>query len=280
MRPAVTSLLSLCLLAGCSAPDVATFAQKLTTAEERAFAHSYLQLLATGQIDSVAALLAPNLRSDTAVRTLQEVGALLRDARLDSLQLIGVNVHTTVGTDIHEVNLSYEVPTTNGHWLTTNVATRSAQGRTSVIGCSAHRIPRRLEEINAFTLADKSGLHYLWLALAGLMLLTTLTAAVRLVTAKGMPRRWLWAVVALIASPAFVLNWTTGQVAVANNLFVLFGAAFARAGAAAPWSVTFALPIGAAVAYLRLRAWRSAQATREARLRAERERQGRGPPRP
>ncbi len=42
---------------------------------------------------------------------------------------------------------------------------------------------------------------------------------------------------------------------------VLFGAAFTRPRAAASWSLTFALPFGAAVAYLRARAWRNAQAT-------------------
>ncbi len=136
-----------------------------------------------------------------------------------------------------------------------------------VIGFSAHRIPSLLEEINAFTLADKSGLHFLWLALAGLIPVMTLATAVRVVRAKGMPRPWLWAIAALIASPAFVLNWTTGQPSVANNLFVLFGGAFAQPGAAAPWSVTFALPIGTAVAYLRLRAWRTAQAAARAVLR-------------
>jgi hypothetical protein len=74
-----------------------------------------------------------------------------------------------------------------------------------------------------------------------------------------MPRRWLWAVAALIASPAFTLNWTTGQAVLANNMFILFGGAFFRSGAATPWSLTFAMPIGALVAYLRFRAWRNAR---------------------
>lgn len=136
------------------------------------------------------------------------------------------------------------------------------QGHPTVVGVSAQPIPGRLEEINAFTLAGKSGLHYLWLILAGLMPVITLSAAVRLVTARGMPRRWPWAIVALIATPAFVLNWTTGQVTIGNNIFILFGAAFTRPGPAAPWSLTFAVPIGAAVAFLRFRAWRNARMSR------------------
>ena len=251
--------LLLWLLPGCAGPDLTAFANKMTTPEERAFAESYLRLLSTGEIDSAAALLAPGLRSDTTVRMLQEVSALLRGTRLDSLHVIGVNSNQHVGTKTRELNLSYEAPTANGGWLTTNVATRSAQGATWVIGVSAHFVPRRLEDLNAFTLAHKSIANYLWLALAALMPVITIGTAVRLFAAKGMPRRWLWGLIALIASPAFILNWTTGQAAMANSLFVLFGAALARPGAAAPWSITFAIPVGALIAYLRLRAWQNAQ---------------------
>ena len=274
MRLAAIRLFAVFLLAGCATGDLDVFAREHTTAEERAFALSYLQLLAAGRIDSAATLLAPNLRSDTATLTLGQVGRVLRDARLDSLHLIGVNISDNAGTEDHDLNLTYEAPTSTGRWLTTNVATRSAQGHSSVIGVSAHRIPGRLEEINAFTLADRSPLHYVWLVLAGLMPLITLAAAVRVIAAKGMPRRWFWAVVALIASPAFVLNWTTGQVAIANNLFVLFGAAFDRPGVAAPWAVTFAVPIGATVAYVRLRAWQRVRRASEAARSGQR--QGRG----
>ena len=206
-------------------------------------------------------MIAPSLRTDTLTRTLQRIGTLLHEVHLDSLQLIGVNINDDRGSGSHALNLTYEVPTTNGGWLTTNVATQVVQGHRSIIGLSANRVPARLEEINAFTLMHQSARHYLWFAFALLMPLITLTVAVRLITAKGMPRRWLWAFAALIASPAFVLNWTSGQVAVQNSLFILFGAAFTRPGAAAPWSLTFAMPVGAVVAYLRYRAWRNARAT-------------------
>jgi hypothetical protein len=270
LRHIANPLLLLCLLSSCSGPDVASFAQAHTTPDERAFARGYLGLLAAGQTDSAVALLDPSLRNDTTVRALQVVGALLRDARLDSLHIIGARAwdHLFLGSAprAHDLNLSYEVPTASGGWLATNVATRSVVGQRSVIGVSARPIPGRLEAINAFTWAGKSGRHYLWLALAGLMPLITLTMATRVIMAKGMPRRWLWAIGALVASPAFVLNWTTGQMGLTNGVFILFGGAVDRAGAAAPWTVTFAVPIGTAVAHLRFRAWRDAHVARAARL--------------
>ena len=259
MRLTSIPLVLLCILVSCSPPDLNTFARKHTSPEERAFAENYLHLLSGARLDSAAALLAPNLRTDTAAYGLKVVSALLRDARLDSLHLIGVNVLTNAGTQSRDVNLSYELATTRGRWLSANVATRSVRGETSVIGFSAHILPGRLEELHAFTLVGKSFVHYLWLALAVIVPLVTIGTAIRVIRAKGMPRRWLWAVAALIASPAFTLNWTTGQGVLANNLFVLFGGAFVRSGPAAPWSLTFAVPIGAFVAYLRFRAWRNAR---------------------
>jgi hypothetical protein len=203
MRLTSTPLVLLCLVLSCYPPDLDTFAREHTTPEERAFSANYLHLLSGAQLDSAAALLAPNLRTDTVTRGLEVVSALLRDARLDSLHLIGVKIAYHARTQSRDVNLSYEIPTTGGSWLTANVAARSAQGHTSVIGFSANVVPRRLEELHAFTLVDKSFTHYLWLALAVLVPLVTIAMAIRLIRAKGMPRRWLWAVVALIASPAF-----------------------------------------------------------------------------
>jgi hypothetical protein len=52
------------------------------------------------------------------------------------------------------------------------------------------------------------------------------------------------------------LNWTTGEVGVRNLLFLFFGGAVASAGPAAPWIVSFAVPIGAGIAYLRVWRWR------------------------
>src|SRR2546430_5921971 len=51
-------ILCLCFLPSCSAPDLGTFARKHTRPEERAFAQQYLQLLASGQIDSAASMIA------------------------------------------------------------------------------------------------------------------------------------------------------------------------------------------------------------------------------
>jgi len=254
-RHCVVPMVAVALAAGC-ATDIPSFANRFTTPGERAFPRGYLQLLADGRLDSAFSLLAPELRTDTTRRLMSQVAALLRDAQLDSMRLIGVNT-ASFGTGSHDVNLTYEMPTTaSGRWVTSNVATHRAGPNVSVIGFSAYPINGPLEVLNHFTLSGKTAAHYIWLTLALLMPIVTITVAVFVARARGMPRRWLWVVASLIATPAFFINWTTGKVGFSNGWFLLFGGAATSAGPAAPWIVAFALPIGAGIAYLKVRRWR------------------------
>src|SRR5438093_6343644 len=179
-----------------------------------------------------------------------KIATLLKDAHLDCMRLIGVNVRSFGASNRH-VNLTYEMPTsTAGSWVTSNVATRRAGPSVAVTGFSAYPIKGPLEILNRFTLSERSPAHYVWLALALLMPLVTITVAVYVARARGMPRRWLWVFASLIATPAFFINWTTGKVGFSNGWFLLFGGAATSAGPAAPWTVSFAVPIGAGTAKL------------------------------
>jgi len=185
-----------------------------------------------------------------------KIATLLKDADLDSMRLIGVNVGT-FGAGNREVNLTYEMPTAGGsRWVMSSVATRRAGPSVSVTGFSAYPINGPLETLNRFTLSGRSPVHYVWLALALLMPLVTTTVAISVARARGMPRRWLWLFASLIATPEFFINWTTGEVGVRGASFLLFGGAATSAGPAAPWIVAFALPVGAGIAYLKMRQWR------------------------
>ena len=116
--------------------------------------------------------------------------------------------------------------------LPPNVATRSAQGSVSVIGFSAHLVPGRLEDLNAFTLAHKSIANYLWLVLTALMPVITIGTAVRLVAAKGMPRRWLGLMRASIASTIWQFSTTRMLEQYVEKLYLPAAGAAAKPAAA------------------------------------------------
>jgi hypothetical protein len=119
-----------------------------------------------------------------------------------------------------------------------------------------------LAEANAFQLAGKPPKHYLVLAAAVISCLISLGTA--LVLARtAMPRRWLWAFVALLGYGQFSLNWSTGEVGTALLRVQLFGAGFVRFGIVSPWIVSFSLPLGAAYALWRRQRFMTAGARAE-----------------
>jgi hypothetical protein len=246
--------LLLAALAAC-ATDPASFAEKYAAREDRAFALDYLQLLVDGHLDSAAAFIAPAIKSDTAVKVLAQAATLLRSARLDSLHVVGVNIRKGADRGERELNLTYEMPTRDHRWLLANVATRRTGAQVLVIGFSASSMNDQLETVHRFTLAGKTPLHYLWLVLATGIPLLTITVAVNVARTKRFPRRWLWTIIALLATPTFALNWSTGHAEIENSLVTLFGGSALRASSAAPWTISFALPLGALIAYFRLRRW-------------------------
>ena len=250
--------LYLLLVAAC-ATDPGAFALRHTSPAERQFARAYLQLLADGGVDSAFRLLDPELRSDTALRALTGVAGILQHAQLDSMRVIGVNLNTAAGADKwRAVNLTYEFPGASPQWIAANVATREHSGSVTVIGFSAYPLPGPLEGLNRFNLAGKSLGHYVVLMLAVLLPLLAIWVSVKLVRARGMPRRWLWAIAALVGSPVLALNWSTGQTSFSATWFLLLCASALKAGPGAPWVVSVAVPIGSGVSYLKLRAWRRA----------------------
>jgi hypothetical protein len=235
--------------------DPADAVQRWVRPAERQFAEHYVALWQRDELDSAFALLAPELQTDTARIILAQVVGLLLGRTFDSVAVIGVNVRT-VDDSARHVNLTYQA-LDSAQYYVMNVASRLEQDGYVVEGFSAYPIATSLFELNALSFSGKSPLHYICLALAGLMFLITIATAISVFATRGMPKRWLWGLVALIASPVFTLNWTTGAASINAMSFVFFGAALARSGPAAPWMVSLAFPVGALVALWRRTRWKA-----------------------
>lgn len=246
-------MLTLTTLALACRADPVAFADRFTTPAERQFSLDYLALLESQRIDSAFALLIPELQSDTVRQQLVAVATILANHPLDSTSLIGVQLQSTAGTRF--VNLSWEYPS-HGQWIATNVAARySPPTPARVAGFSAQLLVQSLRTLNRFTLQDRSVVHIVWLVAVIGMPLFCLTVAARVLTTRGMPKRWIWALVALVGVARFSLNWTTADVAVSPLYLTLFAAGATKAGPAAPWILSFALPLGAVLALVRYRRW-------------------------
>ena len=121
---------------------------------------------------------------------------------------------------------------------------------------SARTIAHPLEDDRQFTLRGRSIVHYLWLLLMCVAVITSLATAVFVGTRRDMPKRWLWMLASLFGGGAFTLNWMTGAISFQLLNVLLLSGAVVRAGPASPWGVTFAIPVGALFALRKHRRWR------------------------
>ena len=239
-------------LAGCSQDAML---QRMVPPGADARARAYLALFQRAQVDSALVRLTPELRAQ-GEGGFRQLAAFLEGRSLDSARLIGVQVRDfrSDRRDERHVNLSYEFHDAKG-WFIANVATVERGGDWQVEGATARTLPASLETINAFTLSGRSARHWLWLLLTVAAFATSVVVAVRVARARGMPRRWLWFVVALFGLGQFSLDWATGAWGIKPLYVMLLSAGFMKAGPVAPWILSFAIPVGAIVAEARRRRW-------------------------
>ena len=110
-----------------------------------------------------------------------------------------------------------------------------------------------VETLTAFSLSGKSALHYLFLAL-GLASFSTIVVALTLIArTKGLKRKWLWIVGALIGAGSFAIDWSTGAASVKPFSVQLLGAFAVQPGGLAAWQVGFGIPVVAVIFLMRRR---------------------------
>ena len=254
LRP-IRRLATLALL-GCSACSREDAIRRFTPADADARARAYLGLFIAGHVDSATARLLPSLQGGDADQQLARIRDVFDGQPTDSTRAIGAQTNNFSG--IRHVNMTYELHSARG-WMVANVATVDSAGGWFVEGVSASPIDRPLEEQNRFILRGKTPVHYLWLLLTILAPVLSFGTAVWIASRRAMPRRWRWVFASVVGLGMFSLNWTTGETAIRVVHFQLGSAGVMRAGAAAPWILTFALPLGAVAALLRYRRWSSSR---------------------
>ena len=226
--------------------------RRFTPADADARARAYLGLFIAGHVDSATAHLLPSLQGADADQQLARIRDVFDGQPTDSMHAIGAQTNNFNG--IRHVNMTYELHSARG-WMVANVATVDSAGGWFVEGVSASPIDRPLEEQNRFSLRGKTAFHYLWLLLTILAPVLSFGTAVWIASRRAMPRRWRWVFASVLGLGMFRLNWTTGETAIRVAHIQLGSAGIMRAGAAAPWILSFALPLGAIAALLRYRRW-------------------------
>jgi hypothetical protein len=143
---------------------------------------------------------------------------------------------------IHSLTLEYEYPEM---WLLATVSIKRMNGFTTIAGLNVTPIADSLESINTFSLAGKSALQYLILALALAGPIFCIYVLVVCVRTRNQNRKWLWAIFILFGVGRLAINWTTGEPTFTPLAVNIPCGSFTAIPAYGPWTVAVFLPLGA-----------------------------------
>jgi hypothetical protein len=229
-------LLCLAFVAGCNQDSMIA---KFTPHPEAEIARQAIDDWRTGHVDRLTVLLSPALAGDT--EQLIAGGAQLSSAAPLSVKLVGLKRHVT--NDVKRYDLMYEYAF-GGRWMIAEVVIIEQGDRREIAGIHAQMHDRSLEQVNDFTLGQKSAEHYLVLFLCCLSPLVSLTAFVLCLRTPMRRRKIWWALFTLVGFVTWYFNWSTGELEFRPISLQLFGAS-AFASPYGPWTLGVSIPVGA-----------------------------------
>ena len=230
-------------LAGCNFPV------KFATDQQEAVAKGWLQQLRDRHFDAIEAAADDALRTDALRPELEKMADAIPPGEPTSVVLVG-DQHFASSAG-NAVNLTYEYDY-GGRYLLANVAVRTKDGVSRIIGMSAHQLSQPLEAQHRFELGGHAPVAYLALAGAILMPLFSLAVLVLCIRTPLKGRKWPWILFILVGFCSVSVNWATDAWAFQVLSFQALSASVLSTGPYSPWVIGFSLPVGA-VLFL---AWR------------------------
>jgi hypothetical protein len=242
----------LMLLSGC---NQAGELKRLTPPEHDRLAREFLDAVRARDTVSILDRVTPSLQVPGSLDSLWAVASRLPGGPIDTLRQVGLNRVRT--NSRYRTSLAYEIHTSAG-WGLAVVNILEQGGQRSVEGFYTKPLPAAIETTNGFSLRGGNPVGFLVLLLALLCAGFTIVAAV-IVVKERIPRRWLWALFALLGVAPVTVNWATGQVSFQLLSVALFSAGIISAGIGGPWLVSAAFPAGAIAAVHKVRSVRRAR---------------------
>jgi hypothetical protein len=245
--PIVVAALTAIALSGCSQES---FLRRIAPPESQLYVRRFVDSLAVAPVDRIAREFTTRLAQEAGVldslRNVQRQFAMI--GTVDSATLVGANAFSSPGSNTVHRDLSFEVYGARGIALV-QVRLVEAGIQRQIDALHIEPLQRPLRAAHGFW-QNLRLVQALVLGAAISVAAFSLWAAVQ-VARTAMPKRWGWALIALVGVGKFAVNWTTGELGTEILSVQLLGASAFRNGLVAPWIVAFSFPIGAIVAMRR-----------------------------
>jgi hypothetical protein len=233
------------LLFGC---DHSSLRDSLIPKAESEAAKETLARLRGGDLEYIKERLHPDVSRQASDEKLRELAEYFPRGEPISTTLIGSQVHTM--NSLWQGNFSFEYEFQDG-WALANAVLQRSDDDLRIVGLSVYRTDASQKEINRFTLAQKSPIHYVVFTLAIVVPLFILVTFVFCIRTPIRRKKWLWMFFVLLGVGSLQLNWTTGEYAIQLMSFNLVGAGAMASGPYGPWIFSIGVPLGAILFWAR-----------------------------
>lgn len=234
-------------LAACSADLV----EKIADKEKQRIGLDYLNRLRDGDLAGLARELHPDLKNGRELEELGKMRQFLPAEEPVSTVLVGywTGIDTRVGS---WTSLVYQLEYSEGRWFAVTLQWVDSKDSGRVLR-SFRLNPQAadLRQAHAFSFRQANWRHY---TAAGALLAVSafvLTSFVVCLRTRGLRRKWLWAILTLVSVTQWSFNWTTGEFGFSPIYVMILGMSAIQVSPYNPWMLTFGLPIGAIIFWLR-----------------------------
>lgn len=248
---AVCVALATLILAGCALPKAPGDAE---AAADKAFTQ-----LSAGDIAGMQKWGTQEMQGPVVAGQAEQLRKLLPPTRPTSSKTVQWQLYMdSKGPEQAQIMREYEYPEHSLQWYV-QLRRNAKTDPWMLYGCHLQVATHDELKATAFTLNDRSLLHYVVLAGAILSPLICLAGLIWVVRAPKFPWKWAFAILCLFGFGQFSLNWTTGQWGFQLINISLLGAGFLKSGGAfSSWVLSVAAPIGAMIGF-----WRGHTARRD-----------------
>lgn len=225
--------------------------EKLIPKEANKFAKNYIEHLENGETEYCYNKLEEQYQNENAKVFLFQNYENLKDKDLISNRIVNLQKRTIYFENtVTTYNLVYEYEYSDNLWIYYTFQLLEKENDFVVQTFNIQPYDQPLNKIHEFTFENKSFINYLWIFFTIIIptfILVSLIFAIR----TPLKRKWLWIIFILFGFVAFSLNWTTGEFGFQLINFKLLGVGFFKSGLIAPWIVSFAIPVGAIVFWVK-----------------------------
>lgn len=237
MRMLLCGFLAL-LLAGCQLPK--------PDPEVQAVEREAYRAIHAGDNAALQQISGRELKTPEATGGMLQIRAMMPKGNPSSSKLIGWNLNTQIGKGSTALLHSEHDYGDRVVLAQTHLARNAEAGPWLVQGFHIQVATKAELAGNGFSLVGKKLHQYAFLLAALISPILMIVALVKVVRRKGLKRKWLWGILALLGLFQLQMNWSDGALNVQWITLQLIGFGV-KSGLSRfdPWFVTMTLPVGA-----------------------------------